>query len=858
MQQYKHKRNHILPPIQSLNQALTLALDAEVLFPCANILSGKSTANWFYTKTNKIDTDYIANVVKNWLNLSFKKVDCLTKNDIQTIQSLSGSDLQFYKVQLPDPIWTIKDGELIIDPLCYSLIPYLVAKAIVASPLPLMAPSDNKVFEEMRFYECIVEQSSAQELISWPPRIITKNRKKKDSEGKEDSEEEEEIAHYYSFLLKFSLQYNADGEPYLNCDYGVRRWVNWELRYLSSGKTVYIKPKNSQRFAPCKLKYMGEERGVDFEGNLVNLLNILNRKEKFTATEVLQTPYKNDDLAWGVVYGNTISRSHNAEDGLFPIDNEIFHKACLERIQNELGQGFSFVEPYLRCDSEKIHKVPRKAYNNDVKNFIKAHFASVNVAPPFYIPPNLRIVLLAQSKDAEKLIYPLAKKYRIDDVTVIGLGENGAELSGKNWKKDCENRIKRIEKTLPKSPPDKITLTLIEILPKKDFWGNARVDPKPCFRPALAKLDSVTDHFEPKDEKDIADVFNLEELNLESNITPVNTKAKSTKNKLPKNKLPKSEFAHRMESSLKSGLSMAGAYIYPTCEAENFPTDAASVGVYKIPFYIGEITKYLLVAVRMDKTSITAKAYGSDDWLDFHLFQIKMASGAFTPMEYNKKKVQDWVFNTLFKETTSPTIYCFDAANLRHQGLPFLQKKYWRRHQIAFDISDDPKSENIIFLPADKYPHVRIASIITPSTAEVPIYRACDLEGNLEGHTAGVFYPSSKTPECGHYFLSNQRPESRSGGILSESKLISPIITRGEKLGQLKKPKPYAQGYNPRGIFLNLTLQESDCFQDWATFVQCLRLYVLIQYLDATNYPAPLHQAAGLDDYRPIQAIREP
>ena len=82
--------------------------------------------------------------------------------------------------------------------------------------------------------------------------------------------------------------------------------------------------------------------------------------------------------------------------------------------------------------------------------------------------------------------------------------------------------------------------------------------------------------------------------------------------------------------------------------------------------------------------------------------------------------------------------------------------------------------------------------------------------------------------------------------------------TRGEKKGELKKPKPYAQGYNPRGVFLNLTLQKEDCFSDWASFVQCLRLYGLIHYLGATTFPAPLHLAAGLDDYRPIQAIREP
>jgi hypothetical protein len=75
------------------------------------------------------------------------------------------------------------------------------------------------------------------------------------------------------------------------------------------------------------------------------------------------------------------------------------------------------------------------------------------------------------------------------------------------------------------------------------------------------------------------------------------------------------------------------------------------------------------------------------------------------------------------------------------------------------------------------------------------------------------------------------------------------------KGGKSIKPQPSAQGYNPRGIFLNLTLQAGDRASDWASFVQCRRLYGLIHHLDATTYPAELHLAEGLRDYLPIQAI---
>lgn len=857
LQKYKHGKTYVLPPIECLNQALTLSIDTEILFPSPDAFKLTSTANWFYLKSDKVSTEYIVNVVKNWLNISFENSSFLTDADIQKVHSLSAKDLQIKQVKLPENVWKFEDGELKIDPLYYSLIPYLIASVIVAEPLSLIEPNSNQIFETVKFHECVVQKSNVQEIISWPPRIITRSRMVIKDKKKENSEEKEKSTHYYSFLLRFALHYNADGEPYLTCDYGIRRWVSWELSYLSSAKTVYISPTNSQRFAPCKLKYMGKEKGIDFEGNLVRLLKALDYQDKFTAIEVIQAPYKNNNLAWGIVYGNTISRSHNAEDGLFPIDNEIFHKACLERVQNLLGKEFSSIEPYLRCDNEKLLKKPRSEYNN-VKEFIKEHFAGVNTSPPFYVPPNLRLVLLSQSKEAEELIRPLAQKYGIDDVTIYSLGTLGAELSGKNWKTDCANRIKEFQRTLPPSPQNQKTLTLIEILPKKHFWKDARKDPKPCFRPALAMLGSVTDHFEPKNENDIKDLLIEAEFNDEITKLEEAKSAAKEQGKSVKKKSLKSNFAHRMESSLKSGLSMAGAYIYPTFEVENFPTDVASVGVYKIPFYTGEITKYLPVAVRMDKTGVTARAYGCDEWLDFHLFQVRMASGEFEAIEFNKNKVQNWVFNNLFQETKQPTIYCFDADNLRYHGLPFLQKKLWRKHLLAFNTWENPKDENITFIPTSKYPHIRVANIIAPNTTEVPIYRACDEDGNLEGHTAGVFYPSSKGSECGYYYLSNQRPESRSGGILQESKLVPLAITKNDKKGQLKKPKPHAQGYNPRGVILNLTLQEGDCFSNWATFVQCQRLYGMIQYLDATIFTEVLHRAVGLDAYRPIQAIREP
>ncbi len=864
LQQRMNGRSYISLPVESLNHALQLLLDDEILFPSKNAFKLKSNTKWLYTKTDKVSTDYIATVVKTWLRISLQNTKSLTEADIAEINSLSGDDLHFEKVQLPKKVWTIKDDKLEINSLYYNLIPYLLASAIASEPLKLISPTTGEVFKEVVFRSCCVDNGDVAELISWTPELEVKEVADKDTKKKKKTQ------HYYSYRINFALHYAADGKPYISCNYGIRRWVSWELGYLSSRVTVYVNPTNSTRFAPCQLKFVkkkkdahdkkndDKKKNIEFEGHLARLISELDFRDKFTADKVINNPCKQDELAWGVVYNNNMSHSHNAGIGLFPQDIEIFHNCCREKIQKVFGDAFPTIETYIRCDNKQAAKKISSEYKA-VGKFIKSHFAIESEEIPFYIPQNLRLILLSQTTASNKLIYPLASKYGINDVVVYELGANGAELTGKNWDSEVKERIKKILNTLKTNyaSSNKQTITLIEILPKDNFWRDASQDPKPCFRPALAMLGSVTDHFVAEDEEDDRqDALSEEELNNAINEREETIEANKQQGKFAKISL-KSNLAYRMESSLKSLLSMAGAHTITNIEAENFPSDVASIGVYLIPYYTDDST-YLPVAVKKDKTGITAKAYGCNSWLDFHTFQVKMASGLkeITPIKLNPSKIQDWVFNNLFQECQQPTLFYFDTTNLRSRGLVFLQKQFWRKHYLAFRAD---KNEPISYIPTSNYPHIRVASIIAPNNKhEVPIYRVCDEDGELKGHTAGVFYPSSLDSECGSYYLSNQRPETRSGGILNESKLVYLPKTRGPKKGELKKPNPRAQGYNPRGVILNLILQEGDCFSDWATLVQCHRLYEMIEYLDATIKPEALHRAANLDDYRPIQAIREP
>jgi hypothetical protein len=813
LQQIKLERKEVSPPTKCLNHYLQVLIE-DLIFPSADAFRTYQ-GNWFYSKNNLVDLEYIATIVKTWVRISFESLKNFSDSDRQLILAISGKDLRFKKVNLSELVWEVQDGKLHIDPIYYRLISYLFTSAIVSEPLTLINPdaSEERTFH---FRESITSDGKS-EIISWNPELITKGK------GKETETE----THYHSYHATFNLNYHPNGVPYLNCEYGVRRWISWKLGYLPTETKVYLSPIKSKRFAPANIKYMGEQRGLDFEGNLARLIQELDRADKFTTQDIIDLPcnHHSDGLNWLTVYNTRISKSHHAGAGLFPTDIASFHQACLDRIQEYFGTGICEIEAYSRCDNTNALK-PALSQHNKIKSFIKSEPITESDFIPFKIPENFQLLLMLQTSSTQVLVEQLAAKYGIENVITISLGKLGAELSGENKSADYKRRILEFKESpelkdaLLTSLPGSKKLAFLEILPKADFWGNdANKDPKPCFRPALAELGCVTKCFEPeKPTKENTSESHSEEQPSEA------------------------EFIRRVENSLLRGLVMTGAYIYPEFKADKFPNDVACVGVYAIP--CGK--KFFPVAVRIDRDGIMAKGYGSE-WMDIYDFQIKMArKEIFNPIEFkNKSKMQNWVFNNLFEETQAPTIYCFDAQNLRTKGLLFLQKQNWRRDSLAFCPDECPTQ----FIPLSNYPQVRIASILTPESSEVPIYRACDESGNLEGNTKGVFHSSAQDAECGYYYLSNQKPSNRTDPILQKSKFFSTTT----KDGKLMKPKLSAQGYNPTGIMLTLTLQEEDVASDWASFIQCQRLYGLTHHFDATNYPAPLHLAEDLRDYLPIQ-----
>ncbi|GAA6621005.1 pPIWI_RE module domain-containing protein [Scytonema sp. NUACC26] len=419
LQQRKNGKSYISLPVECLNHALQLLLDDEILFPSKNAFKLTSNANWLYTKTDNVSTNYIANVVKTWLRISLQNAKDLTEADIAEINSLSGDDLHFEEVQLPEKVWELEDGQLKINPLYYNLIPYLLASAIASEPLKLIDPTTGKVFKEVVFRSCAVDNGDVAELISWAPELEIKEVTNKETSKKNKT------THNYSYLINFALHYTADGKPYVSCNYGIRRWVNWELGFLSSRVTVYVSPTNSTRFAPCQLKFVkkkkdahdkkngDKKKNIDFEGHLARLISELNFRDKFTALEVINNPCKQDDLAWGIVYNNTMSHSHNAGAGLFPQDIEIFYNCCREKIQKFFGDAFPTIETYTRCDNKQAVEKTSTEYKA-LGKFIKSHFAVESEDIPFYIPPDLRLILLSQTTASNKLIHALASKYSIN------------------------------------------------------------------------------------------------------------------------------------------------------------------------------------------------------------------------------------------------------------------------------------------------------------------------------------------------------------------------------------------------------------------------------------------------------------
>jgi hypothetical protein len=233
LQQHKLGRSPVLPPIKCLNQYLQLLVE-DLLFPNRFAFSPKSNSKWIYAKSDSVDTEYIASIVRAWARISFEDLDTnfLTDRDIQTINAMSGKDLKFKKIALSEEVWKIQNGGLVIDPLYYSLIPYLFSSAIASAPLTLVNPALTEDSIKFDFRESISANSSSSEVISWAPEFIVRGKEKK-------------TTHYYSYHATFKLDYHPGGVPYLNCDYGVRRWVNWELGYLSTGVTVYFNPTGS-------------------------------------------------------------------------------------------------------------------------------------------------------------------------------------------------------------------------------------------------------------------------------------------------------------------------------------------------------------------------------------------------------------------------------------------------------------------------------------------------------------------------------------------------------------------------------------------------------------------------------------
>jgi hypothetical protein len=815
LQEIKLERKPVLPPIECLNHYLQILVE-DLIFPSSNAFK-RYQNKWFYSKSDLVDLDYVARVVRTWAQVSFKDLECLTDKDIQAIQAISGRDLQFHKVNLPAQVWKIEDGRGIIEPLYYRLIPYLFSSAIASAPLTLVNPASSIDRRTFAFRESISPDDGRSEVISWNPELIVAGKQKE--------------THYHSYHARFNLHYHPDGTPYLICEYGVSRWVNWKLGYLPTDVTVYLSPTGSKRFAPASIGYIDKKRGVDFKGNLGNLITELNYQDKFKIQDLIELPHRNniDNLEWMTVYNTRMSKSHHAGGGLFPKDIASFHRACLDRIQESFGTGISETEIYSRCDDNKAFKAAL-SQQKEIKDFIESDLAIESDCTVLNIPNNLQLVLMAQTPETQALVEKLAAKYGIKNVITISLGKLGMDLSGESKSADYRKRIgefkesQELKDALLRSIPRSKKLAFLEILPKDNFWGNdAKKDPKPCFRPALAELDCVTKCFVPE-------------------------KPKKEKTSEPdsEEKPSKDEFTRRVENSLLRGLVMTGAYIHPEfkVDVDKFPPNVACVGIYAISCG----NKNFPVAVRIDRDGIMAKGYGSE-WMDIYDFQIKMArKEIFNPIEFkNKSKMQNWVFNNLFEETKEATIYCFDAQNLRTKGLLFLQKQHWRQDSLAFHIDDCPTR----FIPLSEYPHVRIAAILTPESSEVPIYRACDESGNLEGNTKGVFHSSAQDAECGYYYLSNQKPSNRTDPILQKSKFFSTTT----KAGKSMKPNLSAQGYNPTGITLTLALQQEDVASDWASFIQCQRLYGLTHHFDATNYPAPLHLAEDLRDYLPIQEI---
>lgn len=180
---------------------------------------------WLFA-TEKVDLDYLPELIKDWLREEF--CWCLGEEKVDSLlDQLNHDDWKWDDKPITNPVWNLPKIEHKID-FRFPVIPDYLAIEFVKNSHPVCFGENNQY--KLQFYR-VVRLGKGSELMSWPPYpvpLIEKNQHLGTAN--------------ISFVINFKLQTVPwRKEPIIYHELSIRRWLTQPLERIPyRGATAYI------------------------------------------------------------------------------------------------------------------------------------------------------------------------------------------------------------------------------------------------------------------------------------------------------------------------------------------------------------------------------------------------------------------------------------------------------------------------------------------------------------------------------------------------------------------------------------------------------------------------------------------
>ncbi len=475
---------------------------------------------WLYSQ-DKIDTELLSYVLKDWLEEEFNE-SLGEENVRESLKNLKAEDWQWDEKPISYSLINANQQYLYPDIRFKSVPDYLVTEF-------LKNPTINfgKKGQYPLTFHRVVRLNSDGELMSWPPKPLLIGTKT-------DSK-----TVHISFVIKFTLQtIPFRKHPLITYQLSVRRWI-YEFpkgKFPYRGVTAFVGnkmrwldgEKQPFSFVPLQIKKIGENHQWQKVVNrLLGYHNVsLPQPQDLLKTPEYQwqNPEQTDDFQIAISYDNRHLNISHCSPGVNPIDYVMVDKAIEERLPvQRVGQGIkiagnkAFWKP--SPTKSKDDKTPKKPDELDPPIF-RPSVAAPAVFSLNKCPLKTILILWETTETRDELIKEICLRLQLTIETkretneenyreIINyqgeLGEiciitqhvqeltNKLDIDKANKRKNglCK-RAKNIQKELPYT--EEICGCLIEIKDKNYFFKLPASDPKLALRIGAGKANYLNQH----------------------------------------------------------------------------------------------------------------------------------------------------------------------------------------------------------------------------------------------------------------------------------------------------------------------------------------------------------------------------